>query len=81
MLGLIIAHAGAIFLGVYANKFIGGSVLGILNILFGMEMVLYATFELFARVNFDDKNGDGFFYSGLAMVSLIAMNVINLFLR
>lgn len=31
MLGLIIAHAGAIFLGVYANKFIGGSVLGILN--------------------------------------------------
>ena len=81
MLGLIIAHAGAIFLGVYANKFIGGSVLGILNILFGMEMVLYATFELFARINFDDKNGDGFFYSGLAMVSLIAMNVINAFYR
>ena len=79
MLGLIIAHAGAIFLGVYANKFIGGSVLGILNILFGMEMVLYATFELFARINFDD-NGDGFYYSGLAMFSLIAMNVINVFL-
>lgn len=70
MLGLIIAHAGAIFLGVYANKFIGGSALGILNILFGMEMVLYATFELFARINFDD-NGDGFYYSGLAMFSLM----------
>ena len=80
MLGLIIAHAGAIFLGVYANKFIGGSVLGIFNILFGMEMVLYATFELFARINFDD-NGDGFYYSGLAMFSLIAMNVINVFYR
>lgn len=80
MLGLIIAHAGAIILGVYANKCIGGSVLGILNILFGMEMVLYATFELFARINFDD-NGDGFYYSGLAMVSLIAMNVINVFYR
>lgn len=80
MLGLIIAHAGAIFLGVYANTFIGGSVLGILNILFGMEMVLYATFELFARINFDD-NGDGFYYSGLAMFSLIAMNVINVFYR
>ena len=80
MLGLIIAHAGAIFLGVYANKFIGGSVLGILNILFGMEMVLYATFELFARIYFDD-NGDGFYYSGLAMFSLIAMNVINVFYR
>lgn len=26
-------------------------------------------------------NGDGFFYSGLAMVSLIAMNVINAFYR
>ena len=80
MLGLIIAHAGAIFLGVYANKIIGGSVLGILNILFGMEMVLYATFELCARINFDD-NGDGFYYSGLAMFSLIAMNVINVFYR
>lgn len=80
MLGLIIAHVAAIILGVYANKFIGGSVLGILNILFGMEMVLYATFELFARVNFDEK-ADGFFYSGLAMFSLIAMNVINAFYR
>lgn len=80
MLGLIIAHAGAIFLGVYANKFIGGSALGILNILFGMEMVLYATFELFARINFDD-NGDGFYYSGLAMFSLIAVNVINVFYK
>lgn len=79
MLGLIIAHAGAIFLGVYANKFIGGSVIGILNILFGTEMFLYATCELFAR-NFDD-NGDGFYYSGLAMFSLIAMNVINVFYR
>ena len=44
-------------------------------------MILYATFELYARINFDDKNGDGFFYSGLAMVSLIAMNVINAFYR
>ena len=51
-----------------------------INILFGMEMVLYATFELFARINFDD-NGDGFYYSGLAMFSLIAMNVINVFYR
>ena len=77
MLGMIIAHAAAII----ANKFIGGSLVGMLNILFSAEMVLYATLELFARINFDDKNGDGFFYSGLAMVSLIAMNVINAFYR
>lgn len=81
MLGMIIVHAAAIILGVYANKFIGVSFVGMLNILFSAEMVLYATFELFARINFDDKNGDGFFYSGLAMVSLIAMNVINAFYR
>ncbi len=81
MLGMIIAHVAAIILGVYANKFIGGSLVGMLNISFSAEMVLYATLELFARINFDDKNGDGFFYSGLAMVSLIAMNVINAFYR
>lgn len=80
MLGMIIVHTCAVILGVFANKLIGGSALGILNILFGMEMVLYATFELFARINFDD-NGDGFYYSGLAMFSLIAMNVINVFYR
>lgn len=73
-------HTCAVILGVFANKLIGGSVIGILNILFGTEMFLYATFELFAR-NFDDKKRDGFFYSGLAMVSLIAMNVINAFYR
>lgn len=81
MLGMIIVHAAAIILGVYANKFIGVSFVRMLNILFSAEMVLYATFELFARINFNDKNGDGFFYSGLAMVSLIAMNVINAFYR
>ena len=81
MLGMIIVHAAAIILGVYANKFIGVSFVRMLNILFSAEMVLYATFELFAKINFDDKNGDGFFYSGLAMVSLIAMNVINAFYR
>lgn len=80
MLGMIIVHAATIILGVNANKFIGCSVIGILNILFGAEMVLYAMFELIAR-NFYDKNRDGFFYSGLAMVSLIAMNVINAFYR
>jgi len=79
MLGMIIVHTCAVILGVFANKLIG-SVIGILNILFGTEMFLYATFELFAR-NFDDKKRDGFFYSGLAMVSLIAMNVINAFYR
>ena len=43
----------AIFLGVYANKFIGGSVLGILNILFVVwKWFLYATFELFCKINF-----------------------------
>ena len=61
MLGLIIAHASAIFLGVYANKFIGGSLVGMLNIIFSAEMVLYATFELFARVNFDEKLMDFLF--------------------
>lgn len=76
----IYVHTCAVILGVFANKLIGGSVIGILNILFGTEMFLYATFELFAR-NFDDKKRDGFFYSGLAMVSLIAMNVINAFYR
>ena len=81
MLGMIIVHAAAIILGVYANKFIGVSFVRMLNILFSAEMVLYAKFEIFARINFDDKNGDGFFYSGLAMVSLIAMNVINAFYR
>ena len=80
MLGMIIVHAAAIILGVYANKFIGVSFVRMLNILFSAEMVLYATFELFARINFDD-NGDGFYYSGLAMFSLIAMNVINVFYR
>ena len=39
MLGMIIAHAAAIILGVYANKFIGGSLVGMLNILFSAEMV------------------------------------------
>lgn len=81
MLGMILAHLCAITLGVYANKFIGVSFVRMLNILFSAEMVLYATFELFARINFDDKNGDGFFYSGLAMFSLIAMNVICSFYR
>ena len=81
MLEMIIVHTCAVILGVLANKLIGSSVIGMLNILFSAEMILYATFELFARINFDDKNGDGFFYSGLAMVSLIAMNVINAFYR
>ena len=76
MLEMIIVHTW-----VLANKLIGSSVIGMLNILFSAEMILYATFELFARINFDDKNGDWFFYSGLAMVSLIAMNVINAFYR
>ena len=80
MLEMIIVHTCAVILGVLANKLIGSSVIGMLNILFSAE-ILYATFELFARINFDDKNGDGFFYSGLAMVSLIAMNVINAFYR
>ena len=80
MLEMIIVHTCAVILGVLANKLIGSSVIGMLNILFSAEMILYATFELFARINFD-KNGDGFFYSGLAMVSLIAMNVINAFYR
>ena len=64
----------------FANKLIGGSVIGILNILFGTEMVLYFVFELFARVNYA-KSRDGFFYSGLAMVSLIVNNIINVFYR
>ena len=81
MLEMIIVHTCAVILGVLANKLIGSSVIGMLNILFSAEMILYATFELFARINFDDKNGDGFFYSGLATVSLIAMNVINAFYR
>lgn len=81
MLEMIIVHTCAVILGVLANKLIGSSVIGMLNILFSAEMILYATFELFARINFDDKNGDGFFYSGFAMVSLIAMNVINAFYR
>ena len=81
MLEMIIVHTCAVILGVLANKLIGSSVIGMLNILFSAEMILYATFELFARINVDDKNGDGFFYSGLAMVSLIAMNVINAFYR
>ena len=81
MLEMIIVHTCAVILGVLANKLIGSSVIGMLNILFSAEMILYATFELFARINFDDKNGDGFFYSGLAKVSLIAMNVINAFYR
>ena len=81
MLEMIIVHTCAVILGVLANKLIGSSVIGMLNILFSAEMILYATFELLARINFDDKNGDGFFYSGLAMVSLIAMNVINAFYR
>ena len=80
MLEMIIVHTCAVILGVLANKLIGSSVIGMLNILFSAEMILYATFELFAR-NFDDKKRDGFFYSGLAMVSLIAMNVINAFYR
>lgn len=80
MLGMIIVHAATIILGVNANKFIACSLVGMLNILFSAEMFLYATLELFAR-NFDDKKRDGFFYSGLAMVSLIAMNVINAFYR
>lgn len=73
---MILAHFDAIILGVIGNKFIGGSVVVILNGLFSTEMVLYIAIELFARVNFDDKSNDGFFYSGLAMFSLIAMNVI-----
>lgn len=81
MLEMIIVHTCAVILGVLANKLIGSPVIGMLNILFSAEMILYATFELFARINFDDKNGDGFFYSELAMVSLIAMNVINAFYR
>lgn len=80
MLGMIIVHAVAIILGVYANKFIGGSLVGMLNILFSAEMVLYFAFELFARVNYA-KSRDGFFYSGLAMVSLIVNNIINVFYR
>lgn len=80
MLEMIIVHTCAVILGVLANKLIGSSVIGMLNILFSAEMILYATFELFARINFDD-NGDGFYYSGLAMFSLIAMNVINVFYR
>ena len=61
MLEMIIVHTCAVILGVLANKLIGSSVIGMLNILFSAEMILYATFELFARINFDDKNGDGFF--------------------
>lgn len=80
MLGMIIVHTCAVILGVFANKLIGGSVIGILNILFGTEMVLYFAFELFARVNYA-KSRDGFFYSGLAMVSLIVINIINVFYR
>lgn len=52
MLGMIIVHTCAVILGVFANKLIGGSVIGILNILFGTEMVLYFAFELFARLNY-----------------------------
>ena len=59
MLEMIIVHTCAVILGVLANKLIGSSVIGMLNILFSAEMILYATFELFARINFDDKNGDG----------------------
>lgn len=60
MLEMIIVHTCAVILGVLANKLIGSSVIGMLNILFSAEI---------------------FFYSGLAMVSLIAMNVINAFYR
>lgn len=60
MLGMILAHLCAITLGVYANKILGGSIVGILNILFSAEMVLYFTVQLFSKLNFDD-NGDGFF--------------------
>ena len=80
MLGMILAHLCAIILGVFANKILGGSIVGILNILFSAEMVLYFAVQLFSKLNFDD-NGDGFFYSGLAMFSLIAMNVICSFYR
>lgn len=66
MLEMILAHLCVITLGVYANKILGGSIVGILNILFSAEMVLYFTVQLFSKLNFDD-NGDGFFYSGLAM--------------
>lgn len=68
MLEMIIVHTCAVILGVLANKLIGSSVIGMLNILFSAEMILYATFELFARINFDDKNGDGFFYTGFDYV-------------
>lgn len=80
MLGMILAHLCAIILGVYSNKILGVSAVEILNILFSVEMVLYFALQLFAKLNFDD-NDDGFFYSGLAMFSLIAMNVINAFYR
>ena len=33
MLGMILAHLCAITLGVYANKILGGSIVGILKIL------------------------------------------------
>lgn len=60
MLEMIIVHTCAVILGVLANKLIGSSVIGMLNILFSAEMILYATFELFARINFDDKTGMDF---------------------
>lgn len=81
MLGMILAHLCAITLGVYANKILGGSIVGILNSLFSAEMVLYFAVQLISKLNFDDKSNDGFFYSGLAMFSLIAMNVICSFYR
>ncbi len=61
MLEMIIVHTCAVILGVLANKLIGSSVIGMLNILFSAEMILYATFELFARINFDEKNGGWIF--------------------
>lgn len=61
MLGMILAHLCAITLGVYANKILGGSIVGILNILFSAEMVLYFTVQLFSKLNFDD-NGDGWIF-------------------
>lgn len=45
MLEMIIVHTCAVILGVLANKLIGSSVIGMLNILFSAEMILYATFE------------------------------------
>ena len=60
MLEMIIVHTCAVILGVLANKLIGSSVIGMLNILFSAEMILYATFELFARINLMIKTGMDF---------------------